>query len=307
MLDRRSFLAAAATLLPARGILASLLGSKAPGHLGLASFSCSLHWRAVGAGQPGTQFSDALSFFEYGRKLGADGVQTGLRSRDPEVARKLRAQVEKAGGTFEAEIGLPKTEGDLGGFEKEVELAREAGASVARGVLLGGRRYETFHSPDDFREFRARGERSLTLAEPVLRKHGLKLAVENHKDQTVPEMLEMLRKISSEWVGVCVDLGNNIALLEDPLEVVKGLAPLAQSVHLKDMAVEISPEGFLLSEVPLGTGFLDLGEMVRILRAANPAIVFNLEMATRDPLRVPCLTPGYWATFPGRPASDLAG
>jgi hypothetical protein len=47
--------------------------------------------------------------------------------------------------------------------------------------------------------------------------------------------------------------------------------------------------------------------MVRILRAANPAIVFNLEMATRDPLRVPCLTPGYWATFPGRPASDLAG
>ncbi|HEV3027632.1 MAG TPA: sugar phosphate isomerase/epimerase, partial [Planctomycetota bacterium] len=38
----------------------------------------------------------------------------------------------------------------------------------------------------------------------------------------------------------------------------------------------------------------------------NPGIVFNLEMATRDPLKVPCLTPGYWATFPDRPAADLA-
>jgi hypothetical protein len=66
------------------------------------------------------------------------------------------------------------------------------------------------------------------------------------------------------------------------------------------MAVQEWEQGFLLSEVPCGTGFLDLPRMIATLRGANPAIVFNLEMATRDPLRVPCRTPKFWATFPER-------
>jgi sugar phosphate isomerase/epimerase len=299
MMDRRSFLAA----VPA---LAALRGLKAPARLGLANFSCHLHWSAVGRKQPGTRFSDAQSFFDYGRSLGADGVQTGLRTKDVAVARRLRARVEETGGCFEAELGLPKPGGDIAGFEADVTLAREAGATVARAVLLGGRRYESFKTADEFRDFRDRSERSLALAEPILKKHGLKLAIENHKDFTSAELLDVLRKLGSEWVGVCVDLGNNIALLEEPQEVVKALAPLAFSVHLKDMAVEPYEEGFLLSEVPLGTGLCDLAEMIRTLTARNPGLVFNLEMATRDPLKVPCLTPAYWATFPGRPATDLA-
>ena len=42
-----------------------------------------------------------------------------------------------------------------------------------------------------------------------------------------------------------------------------------------------------------------------MLLKANPNIVFNLEMATRDPLKVPCLTEGYWLTFPERRATHL--
>jgi hypothetical protein len=37
----------------------------------------------------------------------------------------------------------------------------------------------------------------------------------------------------------------------------------------------------------------------------NPGIVINLEMATRDPLRIPCLTDGYFTTFPERKATHL--
>jgi len=148
--------------------------------------------------------------------------------------------------------------------------------------------------------------RTLELAEPVVKKHGLRLAIENHKDHTAVEQMEMLKKLGSEWVGVCVDTGNNLALLEDPMETVKTLAPLAWSVHLKDMSVEPYEDGFLLSEVTLGTGFLDLPAIVGALRAARPGITFNLEMATRDPLRVPCLKPEFLATFPGKPDVDGA-
>jgi len=40
--------------------------------------------------------------------------------------------------------------------------------------------------------------------------------MENHKDWTLEDMLRVLRPISSEYLGVCVDFGNNISLLDDP-------------------------------------------------------------------------------------------
>src|SRR5207253_5553332 len=127
---------------------------------------------------------------------------------------------------------------------------------------------------------------------------------ENHKDWRAPELLDILKRLSSQWVGVCVDTGNNIALLEEPTAVVEALAPHAISSHLKDMAVQEYEEGFLLSEVPLGEGFLDLKRMVAVLQKANPTIQFNLEMITRDPLKIPCLTSKYWATMENATAAQ---
>jgi L-ribulose-5-phosphate 3-epimerase UlaE len=72
------------------------------------------------------------------------------------------------------------------------------------------------------------------------------------------------------------------------------------------MGVQEYEEGFLLSEVPLGQGFLDLKGIVASLQKANPKIQFNLEMITRDPLKIPCLTERYWATMQDTPAHRLA-
>ena len=117
---------------------------------------------------------------------------------------------------------------------------------------------------------------------------------------------KMLRRLSSQWVGVTVDTGNSVALLEDPLEVVRAYAPWVMTTHVKDMGVQESPDGFLLAEVPLGSGFLDLAKIVATVRKARPGIRLNLEMMTRDPLKIPCLTPKYWATYENVPGKHLA-
>jgi 3-oxoisoapionate decarboxylase len=116
----------------------------------------------------------------------------------------------------------------------------------------------------------------------------------------------MLRRLSSAHVGVTLDTGNSIALLEDPMEVIKAYAPVTFTTHVKDMGVAEYEQGFLLSEVPFGQGILDLKEAVAVLRHARPDVRFNLEMMTRDPLRVPCLTRKYWATFEALPGKHLA-
>lgn len=301
---RRDFLGLVPALAAAGALQAAARERRA--QVGLCTFSCHQHWRAVGAKHPGVRFTDAVGFYRYARELGARGVQTGLRSRDPAVARRLRAAVEESHGTYEGEVRLPKTANDLADFEREVQLTREAGATIARAVFTGGRRYEIFKTLEEFRRFRAEAEASLALAEPVLRRHRLQVAMENHKDFTTEELLDLMRRFGGEWIGVLVDTGNNLALLEEPHAVVEALAPYALSVHWKDMAVQPAPEGFLLSEVPLGTGLLVLARIAATLLRARPGMVFNLEMATRDPLTVPCLTDGYWPTFPERRATHLA-
>lgn len=292
-MNRRHFLATAATLAAARSFLHA--AGAATSRLGICTFSCHQRWKL-------TQPTNAADFYRYARELGAEGVQSPLRGCEPKTIRDL---VEQTGGYYEGELRLPKTESDLAAFETEVRQTREAGAFVARAVFTNGRRYEAFPTLADFRAFHEQAQQTLALIEPVLKKHRLKLAIENHKDHTTEELVGMMKVISSEWIGVLVDTGNNLALLEEPHAVVEALASFALSVHLKDMAVQSSDDGFLLSEVPLGTGMLDLPRMIAALRKANPALVINLEMATRDPLRIPCLTAGFFATFPERKATHL--
>jgi sugar phosphate isomerase/epimerase len=276
-----------------------------PNRMGVCIHSYGSHWGAGRSGNPQAKFKDALSFLEYCHTLGAGGVQVGLGSR-PEEAARVRARAEATGTYVEGIVSLPRRDANVDRLEAEIRTAKEAGAGVVRAVLLGGRRYETFNSDGAFREFTEQSRKTLESAEPVVRRHKVRLAIENHKDYLVPELLEQIKHVSSEFVGVCVDTGNSIALLEDPQAVVEGLAPWAATTHFKDMAVQEYPDGFLLSEVPLGEGFLDLPAVVAALRKANPAIRFNLEMITRDPLQVPCLTEKYWATFEAVAGRQLA-
>jgi sugar phosphate isomerase/epimerase len=132
------------------------------------------------------------------------------------------------------------------------------------------------------------------------------MAIENHKDHRIGERIDMVKRLGSEYVGLCLDTGNNIALLEDPMEVVKAFAPWAFSVHLKDAAVKESDNGFLLIDLPLGEGFLDLPRMVAAVRKARPEAQFTLELIARDPLEVPCLAEKYWRAMGDVPGRDLA-
>ena len=101
-----------------------------------------------------------------------------------------------------------------------------------------------------------------------------------------------------------------LALRRSPGHGIRNLLPYVVACHIKDMALDTYEDGFLLSEVPLGEGFLDLKGMVAALRQKDPNMAFDLEMITRDPLKIPIFTDKYWVTFDDTysplPARDLA-
>lgn len=274
--------------------------------LGVGMHSYGMQWNLARERKADARFHDALTFLEYCHSIGAGGVQVTIGAHDADYTRRLRARVEALEAYLEGQTSLPRKENDVDRFEAEVRAAKDSGATVMRTAMLSGRRYETFDSAQAFRDFAAQSWKSITLAEPIMKRHRVRLAIENHKDWLAEEFVAMLRRLNSEHVGACVDVGNNLALLEDPQEVINTCAPFAVSTHIKDMGVAEYDEGILLSEVPLGEGCLDLRVMIDTLRRANPKLHFNLEMITRDPLKVPCLTAKYWATFADLPASRLA-
>jgi sugar phosphate isomerase/epimerase len=243
----------------------------------------------------------SIEFLEHSHSLGAAGIQTALNGN----LVHLRERAAQLGMYVEAMVGLPGDEG-AAKFEQSLKDAKTAGAACVRAGALGGRRYENFSTLEEWRQFAAKSERSVAAAAPLLEKHKIRMALENHKDWTVDELVALMKKHASEYLGVCLDFGNNISLLDDPLETAEKLAPYTFATHLKDMAVQPYADGFLMSEMPLGQGFLDLPRMISLVQKAQPTTRFSLEMITRDPLRVPCLTDKYWTTFPDRGGAYLA-
>ena len=246
---------------------------------------------------------DTLAFFDHCRELGAGGIQSSLASTESEYLDTLRRRAEEAGMYLEVMIGLPRQ--DTVTFERIVEGAKRVGALCVR-ANCGGRRYEDFSNLDDRRRFERDSKAAIARALPIVEKHNMRLAVENHKDWTLDEQLALFREFSNERLGVCLDTGNNMSLLDDPMEVVEKLAPYAFSTHIKDMAVDEYADGFLLSEVPLGEGMLDMKRIVETIRRARPEARMSLEMITRNPLQIPCLTDKYWITLSGQGPVKLA-
>ena len=250
-----------------------------------------------------------FDMIEHCRNLGLGGVQWNPPSTEQGAIQAFRRRLENYNMHLITDPRLPRQKSEVDAFETEVKAHKEAGAAAFHAALTG-RRYEDFDSPEPFKEMFEGIKKSVELAEPVLRKYKIKLGIENHKGYRSAEQAEWLKRLGSEWVGVCLDFGNNISLCEDPMETARTLVPYTCYAHIKDMAVEAYEDGFLLSEVAFGEGMLDLKRIVQMLREKDPNMIFNLEMITRDPLKVPVFTKKYWATFDDTysplPGRDLA-
>jgi sugar phosphate isomerase/epimerase len=258
------------------------------------------------AGFPIRTKAGAFDFVEHCHNLGLGVVETRLPKTDPAAFRRRLESYEMR---LILDVGYPRDESGVEAFDIAVKAARECGAFSLHAAMTG-RRYEDMASLEAFKTDFARCQKSIALAEPVLRKYRMRLGIENHKGWRSAEQAAWFARVGSEWVGVHFDFGNNIALCEDPQETLRNLLPFVVACHLKDMAVEPYEDGFLLSEVPLGEGVLDISGMAAMLRSRDPNIPLDLEMITRDPLKIPVFTDKYWVTFDDAfsplPARDLA-
>ena len=274
--------------------------------MGLVIYDCSIRRRRLRIESDGFDLFEPHIFLRHCHSLGAGGMQANLGVMTPVEIGQLRDFADEHDMFIDAIIKPPKDDADLSRFEAEIKTARDVGVQAARTTIIPGRRYERFKTLKEFREFERRGQQMLERATPIVEKHRVPFAVENHKDQRIEERIALFQHLDSEFIGACVDTGNSFALLDGAYEPIEALAPFAMTVHLKDQSLQEYEHGFQLGDIPLGQGSFDLKRMVDVIRKAKPKVRFALELITRDPLKVPCLTDQFYATMPTAPAKDLA-
>ena len=245
--------------------------ARTPGErVGLDSYS--YRYRLNGAPKPSDD--DLRWFLDEVRALGLDGCQL-----DPaHVDYDRDGSVDRIGEMVRAR-GL-YLECGMGGTHPEqmilrLRAARRAGARALRTFVGWDRAtWEARRSelaPMVVGHLRAAASEAETL--------GLPLTVENHGDLTAPELRSILDEVGSPWVGACLDFGNNVVFDEDPMETVRILAPVARSVHVKD----VIPHNGEARTCLLGDGVVDVRSALGVLRReAEPLPPWTLEVPLMD-------------------------
>ena len=224
--------------------------------------------------------------------LGVTGLEMyhgTLLNHDPGYLAEVRAAHEAAGLVCPMFCASPDfTSPDPA--HREAEMERERGmiaAASALGatycrVLSGQRRPEVSREQGI-----AWVVECITQLLPFAADHNVVLIIENHfKDnywqfpefaQKMDIFCELVNRIESPWFGVNFDPSNTLLANEDPLELLRRVAPRVVTMHASDRrprpGVEIGPEGIVdytqLIHGEVGTGIIDYDAIFSILNSVG--------------------------------------
>ncbi len=103
---------------------------------------------------------------------------------------------------------------------------------------------------------------------------GVSLALETYEQVPVDRVVEIVTRVGSPALGICLDPGNCVAALELPADTVRRTAPYVKNLHVKDFCFSRRDGwvGFTFAGCPLGEGLLDYDSMVEVVRPAERGI-----------------------------------
>lgn len=129
-----------------------------------------------------------------------------------------------------------------------LDLAREFGATLIRTLT---------HSADSHPSLR-QAEDWIRQVVPKFEEYEVTLGLENYEKHSSRELAELVQRIGSPRLGICLDTVNSLGALETPDHVVATLGPLTVNLHIKDFVCERVPHmmGFTVTGAPAGSGLL---------------------------------------------------
>jgi len=231
--------------------------------------------------------------------------------RDEAAIRAIRAHADQLGIKLQLAFGsvCPSSKSfnaQLGTIEEQVARGLKAsqifGAKCMRCVLGGDPERPQIEMHIENMVKAVRGLRSRILDS------GVKLAVENHGgDLQAREMKGMIEAVGADVMGVCLDSGNPVWMLEDPHMTLEMLVPYAETCHVRDSAVWKTQDGIAVRWVNMGEGNVDIDGWLRTFIAAKPGMPIIFENLVSGAPRVHHIyDPAFWDNWRKMPAWEFS-
>lgn len=257
---------------------------------------------------------DAFELMDMAVEHGLTGVEFPpddcLPDLSPASLERARARAEESGLFVIADGG--QVEGEM--LQRLIPAAAGLGSSTLRVVMsgvLGG----------DRRPLSGRWNAHLASCRDILREvlplaeeHGVTIAVENHSDATSHDMRWLCEELDSAHIGITLDVGNVLAVCEEPFGYTERILPYLRHVHLKDYTIHPSDEGYRIARCSLGSGVVDYPGLLSLIdgyrdqpgQADQPGgITKTIELGAIYARHVRMLMDDYWAEYPDRDIRDL--
>lgn len=221
---------------------------------------------------------DIFGFIAKASELGLDGVEINiipdeglhpefgvLNGDNPEYLAKVRDAIETHG--LYCEIDTRFTTPDA--IKKAVNIASALNADIIRTYMFRRGEYDPQAYPQIIEQLKS--------IVPLLKKHRIRLAVENHEDETADEIIDVIEAVNSVWVGAHCDIGNGMMAWEEPVDTVRKLAPFTFSTHFKDHIVTMNGDEPVVCGVPAGEGSIDIDTCFKTLVDDSAVTRINIE------------------------------
>ncbi|HUS06269.1 MAG TPA: TIM barrel protein [Bryobacteraceae bacterium] len=302
---RRQFLQAAAAITGVSSIARSQMQANGI-RLGFDSYSLrAFHWKAI-------------PLIEYAAAQKLDAIQLSsledYESFEPAYLTSVREAAARLGITIDAGIGCicPSSKSWNAKHGKPDEyilkglgVAKAIGASSMRCFL--GAAADRLSPGGIDRHI----ENTIRILKPLRSRAldvGVKIAVENHSgDMQARELRTLIEQSGKDFVAACMDTGNPMWVVEDPLVTLEILGPYTVTTHIRDSVVFEHPRGAAAQWVALGDGVIDFKRFVARFRELCPRSTMQLENITgRPPQVLPYLEPEFWKAFPNAVASEFS-
>ncbi|MGV3724459.1 MAG: sugar phosphate isomerase/epimerase family protein, partial [Actinomycetota bacterium] len=185
------------------------------------TYHCGLTWAGTPKANP--QPLTAEQLIDLTAESGLAHLELSARmigEPTPERLDALRARASEVGVSFVVAGEKVNAEG----LRRSLRLAAQLGAPTVRcilsGVLCGDRR----GFPGGWPAHLAMCASELEQVVPEAERLGIAIAVENHQDADSEDLLALCRRFESRYLGVTLDCGNPLAVMEDPVEFATRLA-----------------------------------------------------------------------------------
>jgi sugar phosphate isomerase/epimerase len=181
-----------------------------------------------------------------------------------------------------------------------IRVASQVGASVARCYVGNS---EDRRSPGGIQKHVRNTIQVLRAVRSEALGNGVTIAVENHAgDMQAHELVELIERAGTDFVGATVDSGNAAWTLEDPIDNLKILGPYAQSSGIRDTMVWETAEGASVQWTAMGEGCVDLNHYFEVYEKLCPSVPVQLEIISGLRRDFPYLQAEFW-----QPYSSVAG